>query len=367
MLQAVLFAVLVAARCAAGKSLNQQCYAASLTQFDPQPVVSHQLGTSAFAQAFNPSWIQASAGTRGKSGLLVRAQNCTSTPGVCIGCTGTGEKASYLAFAELQNDDNSSTPQFKPIGSESIVLGPHDATDDKGTEDPRVAFDEATGTYHLMYTCYNSGKATNQSAVTLCQAISTNPSSSTGWQRLGPVGFGPDSKSGAMLIREEAPHYLYWGAGIIHMTTSNSLIKWASPGKPFITKTLWNNTNVESGPPPLMLSTGDYVFFHNSWNDGWPKESSPGYQPAWVILSGDDPSQIIARAPEPLFSPQKASWMAGKAPSDCNMPTVAFLEAAHPTDKPDSFRVYFGGSDAVVGSAIVSFSQTGHVCDGSLP
>eukprot|EP01051_Picozoa_sp_SAG22_P002377 SAG22_NODE_104_length_20159_cov_5.877517_16_plen_44_part_00 len=35
------------------------------------------------------------------------------------------------------------------------------------------------------------------------------------------------------------------------------------------------------------------------------------------------------------------------------MHNVAFLEAAHPTGKVDEFRVYFGGSDAVVGSAVV--------------
>jgi len=360
-------AVLIAASSAQPlRSPIQQCYAANLVQFDPQPVVSHQLGTSAFAQAFNPSWIQASAGSAGKAGLLVRAQNCTATPGVCIGCSGTGQRASYLAFAELLNDDNSSTPQFRPIDSGSVVLGPHDATDDKGTEDPRVAYDPTTGIYHLLYTCYNSGKAVNQSAVTLCQATSTDPTSSTGWNRLGPVGFGDGSKSGAMLIRQEAPHYMYWGAGTIHMTTSNNLSEWPDPGAPFITKTLWNNTNVESGPPPLKLSTGDYVFFHNSWNEGWPQQSSPGYQPAWVVLSGADPSKIVARAPEPLWSPQKTGWMEGKAPYDCNAPTVAFLEAAHPTDKQDTFRVYFGGSDAVIGSAVVSFTQTGHPCDGSI-
>jgi len=349
-------------------NIPKQCFAAKVTEFGTNPVLSHLQGSSTFSEVFNPSWIQASEGTNGKAGLLVRSQNCSGYgPGDCAACSGTGQNASYLAFAELLNNDNVSTPEFASVDRDSIVFGPHDATDDKGTEDPRVAFDPTTGIYYLMYTCYNSGKAVNQSAVTLCLATSPNPASPDSWTRHGPVGFGQDSKSAALLIREVGPHFLYWGAGTIHMTSSSSLTHWPSPGSPFITKTLWGNPNVESGPPPMKLSTGDYVFFHNSWNAEWPKQESPGYQPAWVVLNGSDPTQIIARAPGPLWSPSRAKWMEGKAPFACNMPTVAFLEAAHPTEQPDHFRVYFGGSDAVVGSAVVSVTTTDYACNGSMP
>ena len=37
---------------------------------------------------------------------------------------------------------------------------------------------------------------------------------------------------------------------------------------------------------------------------------------------------------------------------------VSFLEAAHPTAKANTFRLYYGGSDAVVGTAVVSFERT---------
>ena len=123
------------------------CYAATLASFDANPVVSALDGTSDFAQAFNPSWVVASAGTRGKSGLLVRSQNCTGCNGCCE-CSGSGQKASVLAFAELLTNDNitSEPPRFKPITSATVVLGPHNASDDFGTEDPRVAYDQRTGT-----------------------------------------------------------------------------------------------------------------------------------------------------------------------------------------------------------------------------
>ena len=52
----------------------------------------------------------------------------------------------------------------------------------------------------------------------------------------------------------------------------------------------------------------------------------------------------------------------------CNAPKVAFLEAAHPTGKPDEFRVYFGGADMVTGTAVVSITAVGGViCNGTMP
>merc|ERR1712083_1023876 len=111
-------------------------------------------------------------------------------------------------------------------------------------------------------------------------------------------GFGQGSKSGALLIREKGPHFLYWGAGHISITRSDDLSKW-TPGESFITGTLFGHPNVESGPPPMKLSTGDYVFFINSWSKNI---SDPNwYQPAWVVLDGKDPSKIVAQAPEPLI------------------------------------------------------------------
>ena len=110
----------------------------------------------------------------------------------------------------------------------------------------------------------------------------------------------------------------------------------------------------------MRLSSGDYIFFHNSWNHDFPEP--PGYQPAWVILNGSNLEQIIARAPEPLWSPQREPWMEGKTPYSCNVANVAFLEAAHPTEEKDTFRVYFGGADTVVGTALVQVTATGASC-----
>lgn len=347
--------------------LPAQCYKAKVAAFDPHPVVSYVDGNADFAQVFNPSWIPASAGTGGKAGLIIRTQNCTGcgenpSGGTknCCHCAGTGAKASILTFAELRGSDSAdaaTAPRFSHVGADSVVFAPHDDTDLRGTEDPRVAFDPASGTYVMFYTCWaKDGKGE------LCVATSADPTDKAKWTRHGPA-FPGSHKSGALLVRDAPPHYLISGAGKIYAAQSDSLVGNWTLGELFIKQTLWGNPNVEAGPPPLQLSDGNYVFFHNSW--GGKDVPEPGYQPAWVILDGKDPLKILARAPEPLWTPTDQPWMAGTAPYTCNVQQVGFLEAAHPMDKPNSFRTYFGGADAVVGTAVVDFERVpGVACEG---
>lgn len=86
-------------------------------------------------------------------------------------------------------------------------------------EDPRVVLDESTGVYYMMYTIWDGH------CPTLGLATTTDPTSSASWVRHGPLGFGCNSKSGAMLVRQAGPHYLLWGAGQIRLTSSQDLTK----------------------------------------------------------------------------------------------------------------------------------------------
>ena len=232
-----------------------QCYKAEVVKFDKKPVISSVDGTSSYQQVFNPSWIVASPGTRGKQGLIIRTQNCSasvSTPPHCVACGGTGPKASVLTFSELKGSDNttSTAPVFAPVTESSVVFGPHADIDIRGTEDPRVAYDPATGIYYMFYTCWSK-----TGAGFLCLASTRNPTSTEGWTRHGPA-FPGNHKSGAMLIRDAPPHYLISGAGEIFMAKSDSLLNWTL-GTSFITKTLWGNPHVEAGPPPMLLADGN--------------------------------------------------------------------------------------------------------------
>ena len=192
---------------------------------------------------------------RREKGLIIRTQNCSasvSTPPHCVACGGTGPKASVLTFSELKGSDNTTTaaPVFAPVTESSVVFGPHADIDIRGTEDPRVAYDPATGVYYMFYTCWSK-----TGAGFLCLASTRNPTSTEGWTRHGPA-FPGNHKSGAMLIRDAPPHYLISGAGEIFMAKSDSLLNWTL-GTSFITKTLWGNPHVEAGPPPMLLADGN--------------------------------------------------------------------------------------------------------------
>ena len=119
-----------------------------------------------------------------------------------------------------------------------MVFGPHDATDAKGTEDPRVAYDSNTGVYYMMYTCWGD-------QAQLCLASTRDPTRPDGWTRHG-LAFPGEHKSGALLIREQPPHYLISGAGSIYISKSDNLLNWTL-GDLFINGTLWY-----ANPPPHM-------------------------------------------------------------------------------------------------------------------
>ena len=103
----------------------------------------------------------------------------------------------------------------------------------------------------------------------------------------------------------------------------------------------WDTTFVESAMPPLSLSNGDLLFFHDSMG-GW--NGTGGFQPGWVVLSGDDPTKVLARASVPPM-PYTLPWEIGTAPWPCNTPHVTNLGGGHPTENKDEFRVYLGTQD----------------------
>lgn len=97
---------------------NPRIYHVEAKRDSHLPIISWTGHTSTFQQPFNPSWVEASRGTSGKSGLLIRAQNCDAEPGgPCVHCAGnTRGAASVVAFSEYRNG------KFKPINEDQVHL-----------------------------------------------------------------------------------------------------------------------------------------------------------------------------------------------------------------------------------------------------
>lgn len=331
-------------------SVFSDSYTFSVDKED-SPVLSYVDGSSSYQQVFNPTWIQASAGTQNQQGLLVRTQNCSAeVGGTCVFCGGSAANASVLTLSLYDSVSGS----FQPIGIGSEVFGPSTSADSWGTEDPRMAYGASAGLYYMFYTAYNG------TDIFLSLATAVNPTlagTSGGWTKLGPVfPTYPNSKSGALLLREQPPHYLLWGDSSIRIARSDNPLVWPDIGTVLIAPRpdSFDSQLVEAGPPPLLLSTGDYLFFYNSATLGWPSDPSAAYHVGWLILSGKNPDVVLARSSEPLMSPEFA-WELGVAPYTCNAPNVVFLEAASPIPgEKDTFQVYYGGADATIGTARVS-------------
>jgi len=328
-------------------SVSNLCFAQQYTVWvetpESEPLIAFETGQSSFYQVFNPSWVESSPGTNYRQGILIRTQNCPAkVGGTCVYCGGSAEKASVLTFAEFVPSGDSY--EFTNVNESSIVFGPADNSDAWGTEDPRIVYNPKDQLYYMFYTAYNG------TSILLNLATTPDPTSQTQWTRRGPVFPNiQGSKSGALLIRDTPPHYLFWGDTTIKVSKSNDLKTFENPGTLFMSprNNSFDDRLVESGPPPLQLTTGDYIFFYNS-----ATQDGTIYHPAWVILDGKDPTKIKQRADSPLLAPTR-SWEIGTVPWSCNVPNVVFLEAATPLVGDNRFMVLYGGADAVIGYSIV--------------
>ena len=297
-----------------------------------------------------------SVGTGFKQGIIARTQDCEpNTPSddpssiSCTFCGGAESKASFFTFSELKDDGS-----FTFVDDKSVVFASGDDSDSWGTEDPRVQYNPNDGLYYMFYTAYNG------SSILLNLVTSPDPTAPNDWVRHGPVfpSF-QGSKSAALLIDspppgEEAANLLFWGCDVIRVANSTSLTAWPSDGGRVLLEPrpgFFDSQLVESGPPPLRLSTGDYVFFYNSAEIGWPKEEGSAYHVGYVILDGSDPTVVLSRSDVPLLSPEYP-FEKGLAPYGCNAPNVIFLEGARALGG-DKFAVYFGGADATGGTAVI--------------
>lgn len=267
-----------------------------------------------------------------------------------------------LPLPRTANFENTASFEALPVTEDSIVFEGEGETENYGTEDPRVVYRESTGEYILLYTAVQDFHNGTLSAK-LSMATTKNPKDKSSWIRHGPLFPEiPWSKSGALLLRDDvpgSPHYLIFGDSSllpgIQMATSYDLKKWTIlPGLFMeVRPNSWDSALVESGPMPLRLQDGNYLFIYNSARGGFPSKK-PGYQfqynVGFLILDKDDPTKILQRSDEPILSPV-LSWETGLNPSGLALvPNVVFCEGWSSVG-PNKFNLYYGGADSVIGAA----------------
>ena len=135
---------------------------------------------------------------------------------------------------------------------------------------------------------------------------------------------------------------------------SHDLITWQLLNKTLLPRRpgRWDEGLIEPGPPPLLLSDGNHIFFYN----GATVRSDRQYHVGYAVLSARDPTVVLQRSEDPVLSWSDRPWMAGNATNTttlCYTPTVVFCNGARALGG-DRFELFFGGADAVVGTAILT-------------
>jgi predicted GH43/DUF377 family glycosyl hydrolase len=313
---------------------------------------------SIFQFNYNPSALPLPDGGQA---LAVRAQ-CGSAD---CARTWLGPNIDVVA---ISRQISASPLTFAPITNSSIILQPtvfSGLSDEKcGVQDPRVTFDPATKTYYMTYTCWDC-KTYN-----LCMAVcSGDPEDAGCWEHRGRMFPNNLTKSGSLLVMPKPPHYMFYGCFPPMLATTMDFKTWTQrPGALLPQRPGSWDAGMETGPMPMKLSDGNYLFIFNGvCTPGKPGcsplsevNTSVQYAPGWAILNGTDPSQVLTdgsgaliRAKTPLLTPRE-SWELGTGDWEWEKTKgVVFAEGWRRLG-PDSFMLFYGGADTVVGAATVT-------------
>jgi len=173
------------------------------------------------------------------------------------------------------------------------------------------------------------------------------------------------SKSGSLLINPYGNNtsLLFYGDSTLvqglELATTTDLINYKKvPGIWLPTrKDKFDSFLVEGGPPPLKLSNGNYLYLYNSARSGF-NSSKPGYNfqynIGFCILDGTDPTKIIQRSNVPILTPT-LPWETGHSTTGLKLtPNVVFVQSMIPLSKKDTFLIFYGAADSVIGAAEIS-------------
>ena len=293
---------------------------ADLRRFSDAPVISPRGEGWESAGTFNPAVVE-----RGeKIVMLYRAQDKQGT--------------SRLGYAESA-DGIHFTRKNKPALSPEA---PYEK--DGGVEDPRLV--KFGDTYYLTYTGYNKKDAQ------LCLATSKDL---IHWNRKGviiPANKGnwnvKWTKSGAIVPQKiNGMYWMYFlgtsadGKDQGGLASSRDLLHWTEETKTPVLPVRpgrFDSRVAEPGPAPLV-TTGGIILIYNGADDNLV------YRTGVAEFDLKDPSKLIWRSDEPIFSPEKNWEKVGQVPN------VVFVEGM--IRRGNSWLFYYGGADKYSGVAKV--------------
>ena len=237
------------------------------------------------------------------------------------------------------------------------ILEPHDGTDSRGVEDPRVV--QIDGTFYMTYTAYGrefqgKGVATHLFGGIL-PMIARSENLIT-WERIGPIVVGEDNKDHVLFPRKIGGRFVafhrrwpnVWLAQSEDLRTWPE--EWMAPIYGPRQDNSWDATSVGSNGVPIETEHGWLCLNHGYTTVVEAATSLTGsanvtrmYRLGVILLDLDDPTKVIHRPKEPIFWPEELWELRG------DVPNVVFNNGTVVVD--DEVYVYYGGADHVVGLA----------------
>jgi len=387
------------------KGTECRVYTVRVERLSKEPILSFWSpeGTSNNTQwrynynaAYLPTTNDPGSKWRGYDALAVRVQNLIPlaksiydvgpseialTMGKCTTTTTTTTTTTMM----MMDDNHKSFCTFNAsMLTDYVMIKPGDDPSGKqsmGCEDPRIV--HHNGTLYMFYTAVHKskdgrpsdlGNIRAQLALATCQwsQVHSLQDFRTCWKLRGTL-FDDIfwTKSGALLIRGEQqdqhyyyPHLLFFGDSDIQIAVTSDLLHYNVTNRYLVSRRQdsFDSELVESGPEPLQLSDGNYLFLYNSAR----KVSIPNPKPGWhleynlgfVILDKNDPTRVIYRSNEPIMSPVLDWERCDNSPSAGQWsrrgltPLVIFVEGwRRIPGSMDQFLIFYQGCDSVTSVA----------------
>lgn len=226
------------------------------------------------------------------------------------------------------------------------VLEPHDETDARGVEDPRVV--EIDGNFYLTYTAYGStvpaGVNPTHSGGGILPMIARSTNLIT-WERIGPIVTGEDNKDHVLFPRKINGKFaaLHRRHPQVWLAYSDDLLQWREQNMAPIygprSGSAWDSQSVGNNGVPIETDEGWLILNH-----GYNPDHV--YRIGAVLLDLNDPTKVIRRPANPIFWPREIWELRG------DVPNVVFSCANPVLD--GKVYVFYGGADHVIGLATCS-------------
>jgi beta-1,2-mannobiose phosphorylase / 1,2-beta-oligomannan phosphorylase len=111
----------------------------------------------------------------------------------------------------------------------------------------------------------------------------------------------------------------------------------------------WESLKVGGGPPPIRVDEGWLLIYHGVsgeiHDDPFVPQTKVFYSVGALILDATDPSQVIARTPEPLLVPETPDELVGTVGNVVFPTAIESIEGKH--------YVFYGMADAKIGVALL--------------